>query len=105
MAANPKRISYGIVILVFNEVAVLPVLLRRLDLRLIGRKMLDALCQLLEQNRMLMTGIVELYVGCIHAEPKRRPLYVVEQRNGLAPTQATPEWRTSPRDPMLRASG
>lgn len=36
MAADPKRISYSIVIPVFNEEAVLPVLLRRLDL-LLGR--------------------------------------------------------------------
>jgi polyisoprenyl-phosphate glycosyltransferase len=34
MAADPKRISYSIVIPVFNEEAVLPVLLRRLDLLL-----------------------------------------------------------------------
>lgn len=32
---------------------------------------------------MLMTGIVGLYVGRIHAEVKRRPLYVVSQRVGF----------------------
>jgi dolichol-phosphate mannosyltransferase len=32
---------------------------------------------------MLMTGIVGLYVGRIHAEVKRRPLYVVAQRVGF----------------------
>ena len=32
---------------------------------------------------MLMTGIVGLYVGRIHAEVKRRPLYVVQTRAGF----------------------
>ena len=32
---------------------------------------------------MLMTGIVGLYVGRIHAEVKRRPLYVVQKRAGF----------------------
>ena len=32
---------------------------------------------------MLMTGIVGLYVGRIHAEVKHRPLYVVQQRLGF----------------------
>jgi dolichol-phosphate mannosyltransferase len=32
---------------------------------------------------MLMTGIVGLYVGRIHAEVKRRPLYVVQARVGF----------------------
>jgi polyisoprenyl-phosphate glycosyltransferase len=32
---------------------------------------------------MLMTGIVGLYIGRIHAEVKRRPLYVVSQRVGF----------------------
>lgn len=32
---------------------------------------------------MLMTGIVGLYVGRIHAEVKRRPLYVVGKRTGF----------------------
>jgi glycosyltransferase involved in cell wall biosynthesis len=32
---------------------------------------------------MLMTGIVGLYVGRIHAEVKRRPLYVVDKRVGF----------------------
>jgi len=33
---------------------------------------------------MLMTGIVGLYVGRIHAEVKHRPLYVVQKRLGFA---------------------
>ena len=32
---------------------------------------------------MLMTGIMGLYIGRIHAEVKRRPLYVVSQRLGF----------------------
>ena len=32
---------------------------------------------------MLMTGIVGLYVGRIHAEVKRRPLYIVERAVGF----------------------
>ena len=39
---------------------------------------------------MLMTGIVGLYVGRIHAEVKRRPLYVVQQRLGFGRDQAAP---------------
>lgn len=34
---------------------------------------------------MLMTGIVGLYVGRIHAEVKRRPLYVVARKVGFEP--------------------
>jgi glycosyltransferase involved in cell wall biosynthesis len=42
---------------------------------------------------MLMTGIVGLYVGRIHTEVKRRPLYVVAQRVGFdrAAEAAVPE--------------
>jgi dolichol-phosphate mannosyltransferase len=32
---------------------------------------------------MVMTGIMGLYVGRIHAEVKRRPLYVVAKRAGF----------------------
>ena len=32
---------------------------------------------------MLMTGIIGLYIGRIHGEVKRRPLYVVEKRSGF----------------------
>ena len=38
MAANPQSIRYSLVIPVFNEEAVLPVLLRRLDLLLPARR-------------------------------------------------------------------
>ena len=38
---------------------------------------------------MLMTGIVGLYVGRIHAEVKRRPLYVVQTRAGFDRNEAT----------------
>jgi dolichol-phosphate mannosyltransferase len=37
---------------------------------------------------MLMTGIVGLYVGRIHAEVKRRPLYVVQKRAGFGRADA-----------------
>jgi glycosyltransferase involved in cell wall biosynthesis len=36
---------------------------------------------------MLMTGIVGLYIGRIHAEVKHRPLYVVGKRTGFDRTQ------------------
>ena len=39
---------------------------------------------------MLMTGIVGLYVGRIHAEVKRRPLYVVSTREGFEREAAAP---------------
>ncbi|WP_407178082.1 glycosyltransferase family 2 protein [Bradyrhizobium sp. STM 3562] len=39
---------------------------------------------------MLMTGIVGLYVGRIHAEVKRRPLYVVQTRLGFESGQSMP---------------
>ncbi len=44
---------------------------------------------------MLMTGIMGLYIGRIHAEVKRRPLYVVSQRLGFEqePKQAAREPR------------
>jgi polyisoprenyl-phosphate glycosyltransferase len=32
---------------------------------------------------MLMTGIIGLYIGRIHAEVKRRPLYVVSEKVGF----------------------
>ncbi|MET4240084.1 hypothetical protein [Bradyrhizobium sp. RT10b] len=37
---------------------------------------------------MLMTGIVGLYIGRIHAEVKHRPLYVVQKRLGFDRAQA-----------------
>jgi hypothetical protein len=39
---------------------------------------------------MLMTGIVGLYVGRIHSEVKRRPLYVVQKLVGFERDQAAP---------------
>jgi polyisoprenyl-phosphate glycosyltransferase len=39
---------------------------------------------------MLLTGIVGLYVGRIHAEVKGRPLYVVQQRLGFDRDQSAP---------------
>ena len=46
------------------------------------------LVSLLCGMNMLMTGIVGLYVGRVHAEAKRRPLYVVTQRVGFENDQA-----------------
>jgi dolichol-phosphate mannosyltransferase len=46
---------------------------------------------------MLMTGIVGLYVGRIHAETKRRPLYVVQQRLGFERDQP------AARSPLMHA--
>ena len=37
---------------------------------------------------MLMTGIIGLYIGRIHAEVKRRPLYIVGERVGFGPETA-----------------
>ena len=37
---------------------------------------------------MLMTGIMGLYIGRIHSEVKRRPLYVVSQKVGFGPEGA-----------------
>jgi dolichol-phosphate mannosyltransferase len=39
---------------------------------------------------MLMTGIVGLYVGRIHAEVKHRPLYVVQKRVGFVGNEVAP---------------
>lgn len=52
---------------------------------------------------LLMTGLMGLYVGRIHAEVKRRPLYVVDTRvgfdrvvaGGAQPSQRHPEQRSS----------
>ncbi len=49
-----------------------------------------AILSLLCGMNMLMTGIVGLYVGRIHAEVKRRPLYVVQKRIGFERDQAAP---------------
>ncbi|MBL8589495.1 MAG: glycosyltransferase family 2 protein [Methylobacteriaceae bacterium] len=55
---------------------------------------------LLGGGNMLMTGIVGLYVGRIHAEVKRRPLYVVAAREGFAHAAAT---READAPPLQRA--
>jgi len=39
---------------------------------------------------LFMTGVVGLYVGGIHAEVKRRPLYVVDRRAGFEDAPAVP---------------
>ena len=42
---------------------------------------------LLSGVNMLLTGIVGLYIGRIHNEVKRRPLYVVSRRVGFEQEQ------------------
>jgi dolichol-phosphate mannosyltransferase len=49
---------------------------------------------------MLMTGIIGLYIGRIHAEVKRRPLYVVDERVGFGERQ-----NAEPRAGAARESG
>jgi dolichol-phosphate mannosyltransferase len=48
---------------------------------------------LLGGMNMLMTGVVGLYVGRIHGEVKRRPLYVVSGRHGFEEANAAAEPR------------
>jgi hypothetical protein len=53
---------------------------------------------------MLMTGIIGLYIGRIHAEVKRRPLYVVDARVGFDRARGTGETITFRRPNEERAS-
>ena len=53
---------------------------------------------------MLMTGIVGLYVGRIHAEVKRRPLYVVDTKVGFGRAVAAPA-QAAERVEALRSVG
>jgi glycosyltransferase involved in cell wall biosynthesis len=53
---------------------------------------------------MLVTGIVGLYVGRIHAEVKRRPLYVVQKRLGFERNQAAPAVPRDTRRTRISAS-
>jgi glycosyltransferase involved in cell wall biosynthesis len=46
---------------------------------------------------LLMTGIMGLYIGRIHAEVKRRPLYIVDQRAGFEHAAAPAEPQAAPR--------
>jgi polyisoprenyl-phosphate glycosyltransferase len=52
---------------------------------------------------MMMTGIMGLYVGGIHAEVKRRPLYVVDRRVGFEAAAATANMVAS--EPYQKAQG
>jgi polyisoprenyl-phosphate glycosyltransferase len=53
---------------------------------------------------ILMTGIMGLYVGRIHAEVKRRPLYVVDTRVGFDRWQSSHEQASqAPRAPRIHA--
>jgi glycosyltransferase involved in cell wall biosynthesis len=54
----------------------------------VGWSSIIVIISLLCGMNMLMTGIVGLYVGRIHAEAKRRPLYVVQQKVGFECDQA-----------------
>jgi glycosyltransferase involved in cell wall biosynthesis len=53
---------------------------------------------------MLMTGIVGLYVGRIHAEVKRRPLYVVNKRVGFDRPAASAGEAGAENDALARAA-
>ncbi|HLL26328.1 MAG TPA: glycosyltransferase [Xanthobacteraceae bacterium] len=52
---------------------------------------------------MLMTGIIGLYIGRIHAEVKRRPLYVVDKRAGFEREQAPAEYGNAGDRKRMRA--
>ena len=52
---------------------------------------------------LLMTGVMGLYVGRIHAEVKRRPLYVVETRVGFEHAAAAEPTRERDSGERLRA--
>jgi polyisoprenyl-phosphate glycosyltransferase len=51
---------------------------------------------------MLMTGIVGLYVGRIHAEVKGRPLYVVGRRVGFDRERAAADTPSEPSAALAR---
>jgi dolichol-phosphate mannosyltransferase len=53
---------------------------------------------------LLMTGVMGLYVGRIHAEVKRRPLYVVENHVGFERAVASEARQAAPRPLDQRAS-
>jgi glycosyltransferase involved in cell wall biosynthesis len=50
----------------------------------------------LSGTNLLMTGIMGLYIGRIHAEVKRRPLYIVDQRAGFERAAAPAESQAPP---------
>ncbi|SFN57353.1 dolichol-phosphate mannosyltransferase [Mesorhizobium sp. NFR06] len=52
---------------------------------------------------LFMTGIIGLYVGGIHAEVKRRPLYVVDRLTGFEEAIAAMKNGEAPRDRMPAA--
>lgn len=62
---------------------------------------------LLSGVNLLMTGIVGLYVGRIHAEVKNRPLYVVARKVGFDRDIVSPAFKASGRtaDGLRRSSG
>jgi dolichol-phosphate mannosyltransferase len=67
--------------------------------KLLGNAMSDGwassvvLVTFLSGINIFMTGIVGLYVGAIHAEVKRRPLYIVARHTGLETASQADEHR------------
>lgn len=72
-----------------------------IGLRLIGGHVIEGwastvvIVSFLCGANMLMTGIIGLYIGRIHNEVKRRPLYIVGERVGFDEARAFPQLESS----------
>ena len=101
---------YSLVVPIFNEEAVLPVLLHRLDALLArlanlarGWSSIILVTTFLGGANMLMTGVLGVYIGRIHTEVKR-PLYVVDRAVGFeAVAEAVPGRKPAPAVEARRA--
>ena len=63
-----------------------------------GWTSLAVIISLLSGAQMLFLGVVDEYLGQVHAEAKHRPLYVVRQTS-------IPEMRAANREPRARTVG